>query len=118
MGDDGACQTNVIGTVRIKMFNGVVKDLIDVRYVFQINKNIISVGTVESKGLKVTLENGVPKVTKGFIVVMKRDKNLYYLKDSTTTGALVAVDDSDEDATRLWHMIGHAGEKSMQLLAR
>ena len=55
MGDDGACQTNVIGTVRIKMFNGVGKDLIDVRYVFQINKNIISVGTVESKGLKVTL---------------------------------------------------------------
>ena len=41
---------------------------------------------------------------------MKREKNLYYLKDSTVTGALVAVDDSDEDATRLWHMIGHAGE--------
>jgi len=36
-----------IGTVRIKMFDGVVRDLKDVRYVPQMNKNIISVGALE-----------------------------------------------------------------------
>ena len=42
------------------------------------------------KGLKVTLENGILKVTKGFLVVMEgiRDKNLYYLKGGTVTGSL------------------------------
>jgi len=54
-----------INIVRIKMFDGVVRELIEVRYVPQMKKNIISVGAMESKGLKVTLENGILKVTKG-----------------------------------------------------
>ena len=90
------------------------------RYV-PLMKNIISVGGIESKGLKVTLDNGILKTTKESTVVMKglRDRNLYYLKDSTVIGALAAVVDSDEDTTRLWHMrLDHAGEKSMQALAK
>jgi len=54
MGNDDACQMARIGIIQIKMFVGMVRDLIDVRYVLQyvlrINKNIISVGAVESKG--------------------------------------------------------------------
>jgi len=38
-------------------------------------KNIISVGAVESKGLKMTLENGIFKVTKGSMIVIKGIKN-------------------------------------------
>ena len=71
MKNDTACQMIGIGTVRIKMFNGVVRNLTDVRYVPQMKKNIISIGAVELKGLKVTLENGILKVTKGSLVVMK-----------------------------------------------
>jgi len=74
------------------MFDGVVRNLIYVRYLPQMKKNIISVGPVESKGLRVTFENGILEITKGSMVVMKsvRDKNLYYLKGSTVTGALAA----------------------------
>ena len=43
MRNDNACQMVGIGTVQIKMFDGVVRDLTDVRYVPQM-KNIISVG--------------------------------------------------------------------------
>ena len=90
--NDVACQMVWIGTVRIKMFDSMIRDLTDVRYAPQMKKNIISVGAVESKGLKVTLENKILKVTKGSIVVMKsvRDRDLYYLKVSTVTGALTA----------------------------
>jgi len=89
MGNDAACQMVWIGTVWIKMFDGVVRDLTGVRYVPQMEKNIISVRAVESKGLKVTMENGIFKITKGFMVLMKgvRDMNLYYLKGSTITCA-------------------------------
>ena len=50
-----------------------------------------------------TLENGVLKVPKWSTVVIKgvRDRNLYYLKGSTVTGALAAAIDSHEDATQL-----------------
>ena len=54
------------------------------------------------------------------MVVMKnvRDRNLYYLKSSTVAGALTATVDSNNDATKLWHVrLGHVSEKSMQALA-
>ena len=98
------------------MFDGVIRDLTDVRYVPQMKKNIISVGAVESKDLKLTLENGILKIANGSMIVMKgaRDRNLYYLKGSTVTSALTASVDSDDDTTKLWHMrLGHAGEKFM-----
>ena len=42
MRNDVACQMVGISTIRIKMFDGVVKDLTDVRYVPHMKKNIIS----------------------------------------------------------------------------
>ena len=78
-------------------------------------KNIISVGAVKSKGLKVALENGIVKITKGFMVVMKgvRDKNLYYLKGSTITCVMAASIDSDDNATKLWHITLGRQERSL-----
>ena len=98
-----------VGTVRIKIFDDVVRDLTEGRFILQMNKNIISVGDVESKRLKITLENGVLKIMEGSMILMKgvRDRNLYYLKDSTVT-----VVDSNEDAAKLYHMrVNHAREK-------
>jgi len=48
MGDDGTCQMNGIGTVHIKMFDGMVRDLTEMRYVLQM-KDIISVGAVSQR---------------------------------------------------------------------
>jgi len=64
MGNDDACQMVGRGTIRIKMFDDVVRVLTDVRHVHQM-KDIISVGPVESKGLKVTLENNISRSRKG-----------------------------------------------------
>ena len=92
-----------IGTVRIKIFGGVVRDLIDVWYVPQRKKNNISVGVVESKRLKVIIENGILNMTKRSRVVMKdvREENLYYLKCSTVTCTFTASVDSDDDTIKL-----------------
>jgi len=67
------------------------------------------------------MTNDILKITKGSMVMMKivRDMNLYYLKGSIVTAALIASVDSDDDATKLWHMrLDHVGEKSMQTLAK
>jgi len=105
MGNDVACKMIGIGTIRIKIFDSMVRNLTDRRYVPQMKKNIISVGVgaVESKGLKVMLKNEILKVTKGSFVVIKgiKDRNLYYLKGSTVTGSLTAPVVSDVDATQL-----------------
>ena len=71
MGDDHPCNVKGISTVCIKMFDGIVRELKEVSYVPQIKRNLISVGTLEALGLMVSIRDGVLKITKGSMVVMK-----------------------------------------------
>ncbi|KAG8498395.1 hypothetical protein CXB51_006971 [Gossypium anomalum] len=94
-----------------------------VRYVASLKKNLISLGVLESKGITITLRDGLLKVVDGVFTVMKgiRRNNLYYLNGSTIIGSTstTSAKDADSDATRLWHMrLGHAGEKALQNLVK
>ena len=96
MGDDHPCNVEGIGTVRIKMFDEIVRELKEVRYVvLQLKRNLISVDALKMLGLVVSIRDGVLKITKGSMVVMKgvRRNNLYYLKGSTVTGQVETSSD-------------------------
>ena len=91
------------------------------RYVSQLKRNLISVGVLEALGLMVSIRDGVLKMTKGSMVVMKgvRRKNLYYLKGSTVTSKVETSSSSDDGCTKVWQVkIGHGGEKSLQAPAK
>jgi len=121
MDDYRLCNMEGIGTLQIKMFDGIVRELKEVRYVSQLKRNLISVGALETLGLELSIKDGVLKMTKSSMVVLKgvRRNNLYYLKGSTVTGQVATSTDSDDDSTRLWHMrLGHAGEKSLQAFVK
>jgi len=121
MGDDHPCNMEGIGTVQIKMFDGMVQELKEVRYVPQLKRNLISVGALITLGLEVSIRDHILKMIKGSMVVLKDvcRNNLYYLIDSTVIGHVATFIDSDNDSTRLWHMrLGHTGEKSLQALAK
>ncbi|KAH9782773.1 retrovirus-related pol polyprotein from transposon TNT 1-94-like protein [Citrus sinensis] len=119
MGNNQPCRTMGIGTIRLKMFDGMVRELKEVRFVPEIKKNLISVGALEAKGYKVTIEDGTMKFTHGAMVILQgvRRHNLYYLKGGTTDEANVVK--AHSDTTKLWHVrLGHVGEKSLQTLMR
>ena len=101
MGNDHVCPIDDIGSVRIRMYDGVVRELKEVRFVSQLTKNIISLGTLEAAGYRVILEDATVKVTKGSMVVMRgvRENYLYYLKGKTVTGGLAASITTEEDTT-------------------
>jgi len=82
---------------------GMVQELKEVGYVPQLKRNLISVGALKSLGLEVSIKDGVLKMTKGSMVVLKgvRRNNLYYLKGSTVTGQVATSTDTDDDSTRL-----------------
>jgi len=92
-----------IGTVRIKLSDGMVRELKHVRYVPQFKKNLILVGALEAQGLRETLEKGVLKMFSGLLVVLKdvRRNNLYYLKSSTEIEILAVSECFDGDSIRL-----------------
>ena len=47
MGNDASCKVAGIGNIKIKMFDGVVRTVCDVRHVPDLRKNLISLGTLD-----------------------------------------------------------------------
>jgi len=103
MGDDRLCDMEGIGTVQIKMFDGMVRKLKEVRYVPQLKRNLISVGALKTLDFEVSIRYGVLKMIKGSMVTLKgvHRNNLYYLKGSTFRDVVVTSTYSDDDSTRL-----------------
>jgi len=62
MSNDRPCNMEGIGTVHIKMFDGMVRELKDVRYVPQLKRNLISIGALEALGLEVSIRDDVLKM--------------------------------------------------------
>ncbi|KAH9763992.1 Integrase catalytic domain-containing protein [Citrus sinensis] len=87
MGNDQPYRTMGIGTIRLKIFDGMVRELKEVRFVLTLKKNLIFVGALEAKGYKVTIEDGIMKFTHGAMVILQgvRRHNLYYLKGGKKT---------------------------------
>jgi len=60
-----------IGTILVKMFDGMVRELKDVKYVSQLKRNLISIGALKAMGLEVSIRDRVLKMVKGSMVVLK-----------------------------------------------
>ena len=88
MGNDQPCRTMEIGTIWLKMFDGMVRKLKEVRFVPVLKEKLISVGALEVKGYKLTIKDGIMKFTHGAMVILQGIwcHNLYYLKGGTTDG--------------------------------
>jgi hypothetical protein len=118
MGNDTRRKAIGLGTIKVKMFDEIVKILTNVKYVPNLKKNLISLGTLDSLGYGYSAKNGVMKITKAIMVIIKGNKigNLYkLLGDTITSGAVVSTSEEvNDDNTVLWHMqLGHLGECSM-----
>ena len=71
MGNDASCRAVEIGSIKVNMFDGVIRMLCDVRHVPNLRKNLISLGTLDGNGFNYKFSNGVMKVNKGVLIVMK-----------------------------------------------
>ena len=121
LADNQPCKIAGIGSISLKNHDGSTRVLTDVRCIPKLEKNLISLGTLESKGFSIIMQNVILKVVSGALVVMKgiRRNNLYLYQGSTALRTAAAVSEADKVAgmSRLWHMrLGHAGEKYLQTL--
>ena len=80
------------------MFEGMIRELKEVRYVSQLKRNLILVGALKTLSLEVSIKDAILKMTKGSMVVLKgiRQNNLYYLKCNTVTGQVATFTDTDD----------------------
>ena len=71
MGYNNSCDISGIGSITVKIFDGVVRTLTDVRCIPGLKRNLISVRTLSRKCYSYKGENGTLKVCKGTMVVIK-----------------------------------------------
>ena len=124
LGDDSPLDIVGIGSIQIKMHDGIVRTLADVRHIPDMSKNLISLSTLDAKGYKYSGGDEVLKVSEGSLIVMKgelKSLNLYHLRGTTITGDATVISNSscNSDATNLWHMrLGHMNEQGLHELCK
>eukprot|EP00253_Pinus_taeda_P036148 PITA_36148 len=86
-------QTVGMGHIKIRMYDNTIITLTNVRHVPKLKKILISLGVLDLDGYKFTGENGVLKVSKGTLAVMKVEKvkNIYRLKGGTQVSEAAIV---------------------------
>jgi len=124
MGDSTPRKIVGIGSIQIKMSDGVIKTLTNVMHIPTMTRNLISLSTLDLKGYKYSSGGGVMNVSIGSLVVLKSDlksANLYLLRGTTIVGNVATISKSlsDSDATKLWHMrLGHMSELGLVELSK
>ena len=122
LGNNAVCKVIRIGSIRIKMYDGIVRTLSDVRHIPELKKNLVSLGMLDSNGCTYKAGGGVMRISKGALIVMKGQKQngFYFLQGSTFIGAAaMSSSDSDLETTKLWHMrLRHMSERGMDELSK
>ena len=82
--DDHPCKVAGIENVRVRMFDGIVRTLTNVKHVPKLKKNLISLGYLERQGYVFGGQpgSGCLRITKGSLVIMKgrrMENNLYQM---------------------------------------
>ena len=76
MRNNACCKVIDRGTIRLKMFGGMVRELKDVKHVPKLKRNLISLGMLDKMGCSVRLESSTLKVIIRSMVLMKGNMNI------------------------------------------
>ena len=121
MGNNTTCKVVGIGTVRIKMYDGIVRTMIDVRHMPDLAKNLLSLSTFDCQGYNYTGGGGVLRIGNGALIFIKGIlvNGLYLLQGSTIVGAATVSSTDPDSNTRLWHMrLVHMSKADMPILSK
>ncbi|KAE8671438.1 Casein kinase I isoform delta-like [Hibiscus syriacus] len=69
--NDHALEIIGIGTIKLKMYDGTIKVVRDVRHVKGLKKNLLSYGLLDNNASKIETRKGIMKVFRGALVVLK-----------------------------------------------
>lgn len=88
LGNNKACKIKGIESLRIRMHDRVHRLVRDVRYVLELKRNLIFLGTLDAGGYSFKFENGQLRVSKESLIIMKaiRKNSLHVLRGSTIIG--------------------------------
>ena len=99
MGNDDTCK--VIGTVKVKMHDNIIRTFGNVQHVPYLKKNLIFLGTLDANGNTYSSSGGKLKICKGSMVIMRGEmllNNFYKLfGDTISGGAAISTPENSKD---------------------
>lgn len=119
MGNNQRCVVKGIGTVTLELSNGSRKILKAVRYVLDLKRNLISLGTLDKAGYEYSSGNGTLTVMKDNVPKLsgKLKDGLYILEGKALSGEINVIGNQASNDTMLWHnRLAHIGEKGLSCL--
>jgi len=120
MGNKTTSKVRGIGSVRIKNEDGSTVLLTNVRYIPDMDRNLLSMGTLEDLGCSFESKNGtlLVKEEARTLLIGKRHEKLYLLQGKPEI-AQSLVTEKKQDDTVLWHRrLGHVSQKNMEILVK
>ena len=122
LGDNRECKIKGIGKVRVQLKDGSSFVLHNVRYIPELKRNLISLGTLEKEGYTVKMQSGKIKVINGSRVILsgtRRDNCVYSLDGHAVAGELNASVEEKDSLAQVWHKrLGHISEAGLQVLEK
>ena len=103
------------------MFDGCIRILQEVRYILELKRNLLSISMFDKNGCSIKVDNGIMKVSKGFMVVMKGvlSNGLYTLIGKTVMGTTTPIIDLESERTKIWHLrLEHVSERGLYELGK
>lgn len=106
MENNSICKITRKCAIKLMVHGWVVKTLIDVRYISELKRNLISFRVLDLASYCYIVQNGKLKVSKGLLVVMKAEmKNGLYLLASSAIDSIRAVSSPKfQDKGTFWDM--------------
>ncbi|GKE93699.1 retrovirus-related pol polyprotein from transposon TNT 1-94 [Tanacetum coccineum] len=122
LGDNRACAIMGIGKVRVRTKDGSSFMLENVRYIPELKRNLISLGTLDREGYTVKLQNGRVKVIKGSLMVLSgtmKGNCVYSLDGWAESGEASVGIQEKESLAQVWHKrLGHISEAGLHELKK
>lgn len=109
------------GIIGIKMFDGCVRLLDNVKYNPRLKRNLVYIGTLDFMGYVMKI-NGIIKVIKDIMNLMNGTisaTGLYILKGHTIYNVDTIADTKMASSSKLWHQrLGHINAKGLVELSK
>lgn len=94
-----------VGSVLVKLSNGVIKTLENVRHVPDLQRNLIFHSTLYEQGYVCKIRNGIMKISEGALIVTLGIKmhGLYILSKNIIVHDYASIVTDMHDSISLWH---------------
>ncbi|KAL0316746.1 UNVERIFIED_CONTAM: Retrovirus-related Pol polyprotein from transposon TNT 1-94 [Sesamum radiatum] len=118
MANEKRCEIQDLGDICLTFKDGYKLTLKNVKYVPDLNHNLIPCAVLEEEGLEGRWGKGIMEIMKGFLTVFKADRkrNMYVC---SVNYDILAASVTDYDKTSLWHKrLGHISLKGLELLQK